>query len=318
MAYNKTYINNRIISRQEEYPMKQTDFYTRKNPLTEYRTGGYPAQKQPYPGVQKKMDPVPDCGETSYFGSGRLNGRKALITGGDSGIGRAAAIAYAREGADVAIAYLPAEEEDAREVKEYIEKEGKKAVLLPGDLRDEAYAAGLAPKAHKELGGLDILALVAGQQVATKSLEEISTEQLQSVFGVNVFSLFWVVKSALPLLPEGASIITTTSIQAYEPSRHLPDYAATKGAIKAFTQSLAEQLAPKGIRVNSVAPGPIWTALQVSGGQFQEALPKFGQKTPYKRAGQPVELSGLYVFLASQESSYITAEIFGVTGGDHT
>ena len=298
--------------------MKNTGFYTIKNPLTEYRTEGFPQQEQPYPGLQKKMDPVPDCGETSYFGSGRLKDRKALVTGGDSGIGRAAAIAYAREGADVAIAYLPEEEEDAQEVKAYIEKEGKKAVLLPGDLRNEEYATQMVKKAHAELGGLDILALVAGQQVATKSVDEISTKQLQSVFGVNVFSLFWVVKAALPLLPEGASIITTTSIQAYEPSRHLLDYASTKGAIKAFTQALAEQLAPKGVRVNSVAPGPIWTALQVSGGQFKEALPKFGQKTPYKRAGQPVELSGLYVFLASQESSYITAEIFGVTGGDHT
>lgn len=298
--------------------MKNSDFYALKNPLTEYRTEGFPRQKQPYPGLQKKMDPVPDCGETSYYGSGRLKGRKALVTGGDSGIGRAAAIAYAREGADVAIAYLPQEEEDAREVKGYIEKEGRKAVLLPGDLREESYAAEMVKTAHRQLGGLDILALVAGQQVATKSVDEITTEQLQSVFGVNVFSLFWVVKAALPLLPEGASIITTTSIQAYEPSRHLLDYASTKGAIKAFTQALAEQLAPRGIRVNSVAPGPIWTALQVSGGQFQEALPKFGQSTPYKRAGQPVELSGLYVFLASQESSYITAEIFGVTGGDHT
>ena len=213
---------------------------------------------------------------------------------------------------------MPLEEEDAREVRGCIEKAGKKAVLLPGDLRDEKYATDMVAKAHDQLGGLDILAMVAGQQIATKSVADISTEQLQSVFSVNVFSLFWIVKAALPLLPEGASIITTTSIQAYEPSRHLLDYASTKGAIKAFTQALAAQLAPKGIRVNSVAPGPIWTALQVSGGQLQDALPKFGQDTPYKRAGQPVELSGLYVFLASQESSYITAEIFGVTGGDHT
>ena len=296
---------------------EDTDFYKRKNPLTEYRTEGFPEQQQPYPGLQRDMDPVPDCGETSYKGSGRLKGRKALITGGDSGIGRAAAIAYAREGADIAIAYMPSEEKDAQDVKELLEKEGCKVVLLPGDLRDETYTTDMVKKAHQELGGLDILALVAGQQVATRSIEDISTDQLRSVFEVNVFSLFWAVKAALPLLPEGSSIITTTSIQAYEPSKHLTDYASTKGAIKAFTQALAQQIVAKGIRVNSVAPGPIWTALQVSGGQFPESLPEFGQKTPFKRAGQPVELAGLYVFLASQESSYITAEIFGVTGGDH-
>lgn len=263
------------------------------------------------------MDPVPDCGETSYVGTGRLKERKALVTGGDSGIGRAAAIAYAREGADVAINYLPAEEEDARDVKKLIEEAGRKAVLIPGDLSNESFNREMVEKAHKELGGLDILALVAGKQVATKSIADISTEQLESTFAINVFSLFWTIKTALPLMPEGSSIITTTSIQAYDPSKHLLDYASTKGAIKAFTQALAQQIAPKGIRVNSVAPGPIWTPLQISGGQFEEALPKFGKSTPFKRAGQPVELAGMYVFLASQESSYITAEIFGITGGDH-
>ena len=297
--------------------MNTNDFYTRRNPLTEYRSEAFPQQRQPYPGLQRAMDPVPDCGEKSYKGNGRLRNRKALVTGGDSGIGRAAAIAYAREGADVAINYLPFEEEDARDVQRLLAEEGKDIILIPGDLAEEGFCNSMVQEANARLGGLDILALVAGKQVACKSIEEIDSEQLRSVFAINVFSLFWTVKSALPLLPEGATIITTSSIQAYEPSGHLLDYASTKGAIKAFSQALAEQLAPRGIRVNVVAPGPIWTALQVSGGQFQEKLPKFGQNTPFKRAGQPVELAGLYVFLASQESSYITAEVFGVTGGSH-
>ncbi|MCD8349349.1 MAG: SDR family oxidoreductase [Planctomycetaceae bacterium] len=297
--------------------MSESDFYTMKNPVDEYRTEGFPKQKQPYPGVQKKMDPVPDCGEKTYKGNNRLPGRKALITGGDSGIGRAAAIAYAREGADIAINYLPAEEDDAKELKELLEKEKRTVHLIPGDLADEEFNKQMVKQAHEKLGGLDNIAMVAGHQVATKSIEDIDTEQLHRVFAINVYSMFWTVKAALPLLPPGSAIITTSSIQAYDPSKHLLDYASTKGAIKAFTQALGEQLIKKGIRVNSVAPGPIWTALQVSGGQFQEALPKFGQDTPFKRAGQPVELSGLYVFLASQESSYITSEVYGVTGGSH-
>ncbi|MCD8138308.1 MAG: SDR family oxidoreductase [Planctomycetaceae bacterium] len=297
--------------------MSDSEFYAMKNPVDEYRTEGFPKQKQPYPGVQKEMNPVPDCGEKSYKGNNRLPGRKALITGGDSGIGRAAAIAYAREGADIAINYLPAEEDDAKEVKELLEKEKRTVHLIPGDLADEEFNKKMVKEAHEKLGGLDIIALVAGHQVATKSIEDIDTEQLHRVFAINVYSMFWTVKAALPLLPPGSSIITTSSIQAYDPSKHLLDYASTKGAIKAFIQALGEQLIKKGIRVNSVAPGPIWTALQVSGGQFQEALPKFGQDTPFKRAGQPVELAGLYVFLASQESSYITSEVYGVTGGSH-
>ncbi len=300
-----------------ERRMSDSDFYAMKNPVDEYRTEGFPKQKQEYPGVQKEMKPVPDCGEKSYKGNNRLPGRKALITGGDSGIGRAAAIAYAREGADIAINYLPAEEDDAKEVKELLEKEKRTVHLIPGDLADEEFNKKMVKEANEKLGGLDIIALVAGHQVATKSIEDITTEQLHRVFAINVYSMFWTVKAALPLLPPGSSIITTSSIQAYDPSKHLLDYASTKGAIKAFTQALGEQLIKKGIRVNSVAPGPIWTALQVSGGQFQEALPKFGQDTPFKRAGQPVELSGLYVFLASQESSYITSEVYGVTGGSH-
>lgn len=289
-----------------------------QNPLDEYYTGDYPIQDQKAPGVQAQMKPHPDCGEESYVGHDRLKGRKALVTGGDSGIGRAAAIAYAREGADVAINYLPSEQEDAEEVARLIREAGRNAVLIPGDLKDEAFCKQMVEKAYKELGGLDILALVAGKQVAVESLEDLTTEQLRETFEINVFSLFWIVKAALPYLPAGSTIITTTSIQAYKPSESLLDYASTKAAILAFTRALAKQLAPKGIRVNGVAPGPIWTALQVCGGQLKDQLPEFGQETPLKRAGQPAELAGVYVLLASDESSFTTAEIYGVTGGNHT
>lgn len=288
-----------------------------QDPTTQYYTGDYPQQKQPYPGVQAKMDPVPDCGENSYVGSGRLKDRRALVTGGDSGIGRAAAIAYAREGADVAINYLPAEEEDAQQVKAQIEAAGRKAVLIPGDLSDESFARALPHKAKEQLGGLDILALVAGRQTAIEEIANLTTEQFIQTYTVNVFALFWITQEAIPLLPRGGSIITTSSIQAYQPSTHLLDYASTKAAILNYSRGLAKQVAEKGIRVNIVAPGPIWTALQISGGQPQEKLPQFGQQTPLKRAGQPAELAPVYVYLASQESSYVTAEVHGVTGGEH-
>ncbi len=297
--------------------MKKIEFEEMQNPVTQYRQEGYPKQKQDPPGVQADMTPKPDCGEESYIGHNRLEGRKALVTGGDSGIGRAAAIAYAREGADVAINYLPSEQQDAEEVAKIIEAEGRKAFLIPGDVSDENFCRQMVEVANEQLGGIDILALVAGKQVAVKDIQDITTEQLVKTFQTNVFSLFWTIKAALPLMPPGASIITTSSIQAYQPSPTLLDYAATKSAILAFTRALAKQVAEKGIRVNSVGPGPIWTALQISGGQPQEKIPEFGQDTPMKRAGQPVELAGVYVFLASQESSYVTAEIYGVTGGNH-
>ncbi|MDU2939755.1 MAG: SDR family oxidoreductase [Enterobacteriaceae bacterium] len=295
-------------------PKNQT---TPQDPTTQYHTGEYPKQKQPSPGVQAKMTPVPDCGEKSYVGSGRLKDRKVLVTGGDSGIGRAAAIAYAREGADVAINYLPAEEEDAQDVKALIEAEGRKAVLIPGDLSDETFARSLVHKAREALGGLDVLALVAGKQVAIEEIADLTSEQFQKTYAVNVFALFWITQEALPLLSPGASIITTSSIQAYQPSPHLLDYASTKAAILNYSRGLAKQVAEKGIRVNVVAPGPIWTALQISGGQPQEKLPEFGQQTPMKRAGQPAELAPIYVYLASHESSYVTAEVHGVCGGEH-
>ncbi len=298
--------------------MKKEKNENLKNPLTEYRQEGYEEQLQEYPGIQEEMNPVPDCGEKNYKGSGKLKGRKALITGGDSGIGRAAAIAYSREGADIAVNYMPEEQKDADSLKELLEKEGRKVVLIPGDLSKKDFCRQMVDKAKEELGGLDILALVAGKQAAQKSIDQITDEQLYKTFEINVFSLFWTVQAALPYLPAGATIITTSSIQAFQPSPTLLDYAATKSAIVAFTRALAKQVAEKGIRVNSVAPGPVWTVLQVSGGQPQEKLPKFGQDTPMKRAGQPVELAATYVLLASNDSSYTTAEVYGITGGNHT
>lgn len=287
------------------------------NPLDQHYTGKYPLKKQEAPGIQANMQPTPDCGEESYEGHRRLEGRKALITGGDSGIGRAVAIAYAREGADVAINYLPAEQKDAEEVAKLIREAGRKAVLIPGDISDEDFCKQMVQEANKQLDGLDILALIAGKQVAISEIENLDTDQLRKTFEINVFSLFWIVKEALPLLPPGATIITTASIQAYQPGKELLDYAATKSAIIAFTRALAKQVASKGIRANAVAPGPFWSALQITGGQLDEKIPEFGQNTPLKRAGQPVELAGVYVLLASPESSYTTAEVYGVTGGNH-
>ncbi|MFT8316804.1 MAG: SDR family oxidoreductase [Sporolactobacillus sp.] len=286
-----------------------------EDPTKLYISGTYPEQKQPRPGVQSKMKPIPDCGEKTYVGSGKLTGRKALITGGDSGIGRAAAIAYAREGADVVINYLPAEQEDALEVKDLIESAGKKAILLPGDLSDQAFCKSLVENAFRQLGGLDILTLVAGMQQAYPSIAEIPADVLRQTFEVNVFSLFWTVQAALPHLPNGSSIITTASVQAYNPNPELLSYAPTKSAIVAFTKGLAKELAPKGIRVNSIAPGPIWTPLQISGGQPAGSISKFGQSSPFKRAGQPAELASAYVLLASNDSSYVTGQVYGVTGG---
>lgn len=289
-----------------------------QNPKTQYATENFPKQYQEPPGLQTQMNPKPDCGETSYVGSGRLKGRKALVTGGDSGIGRAAAIAYAREGADVALNYLPEEQPDADEVKKLIEAEGQKAILIPGDLSNESFCKELVEQAHSELGGLDLLALIAGKQQAVESILDLQTEQLEKTFQINVYSLYWTVKAALPHLPEGASIITTSSVEGFNPNPILLDYAATKFAIIGFTKALSKQLADKGIRVNSIAPGPIWTPLQISGGQPQENIPEFGKSTPATpigRAGQPVELSATYVFLASTDSSYVTGQIYGITGG---
>lgn len=262
------------------------------------------------------MDPRPDHGEKSYKGSDRLAGRKALITGGDSGIGRAAAIAFAREGADVAIAYLPEEESDAKEVIELIQAEGRKALAFPGDLREEAVCQKLITDSVKGLGGLDILVSNAAKQVFVPSLLDVTTEQFEATFRTNVYAMFWLTKAAIPHLPAGASIIITASIQAYDPSPGLVDYAQTKACNVSFAKSMAKQLAEKGIRVNAVAPGPFWTPLQPSGGQTQEALEQFGAKAPLGRPGQPAELAATYVLLASSEATYITGEVVGNVGGD--
>lgn len=298
--------------------MKKEEKNILQNPLDAYYNGEYEKQPQEAPGIQSRMKPRPDCGEESYRGHHRLEGRKALVTGGDSGIGRAAAIAFAREGADVALNYLPAEQSDAEEVARYIEEAGRRAILIPGDLKDEDFCRQLVQEAAEKLEGLDILALVAGKQVATKNIADLSTRQLVETFQTNVFSLYWIVKAALPYLKPGSSIITTSSIQAFDPNPELADYAATKAAIVSFTRSMGKQLAPQGIRVNSVAPGPVWTPLQISGAQPEEAIPHFGRNTPLKRAGQPAELAAAYVLLASNESSYTTAEVYGITGGHHT
>lgn len=289
---------------------------TNNDPRTKYYHDKFPVQHQPIPGIQSKMTPVPDCGETTYQGSGKLSGKKALITGGDSGIGRAAAIAYAREGADVAINYHPDEESDAQAVKTLIEATGQKAVLLPADLSNEANSKQIVEDAVQALGGLDILVLNAGRQVVVEDIKDLTSEELLLTFHVNFFSQIWSVQAALPHLTAGASIITTSSIQAFDPSSNLLQYAATKAAIFNVSKALAKQLAEQGIRVNSVAPGPIWTPLQVVCGWDDESLTTFGEQSLFKRAGQPAELANVYVFLASDEASYVTGQIYGITGGE--
>jgi NAD(P)-dependent dehydrogenase (short-subunit alcohol dehydrogenase family) len=285
------------------------------DPTTRFPKPPFKEQSQPWPGLASKMTPRPDHGETSYRGSGRLAGRKALITGGDSGMGRAAAIAYAREGADVAINYLPAEEPDAREVIELIKKEGRIGLAIPGDLRDEKFCQQLVEQAVKGLGGLDIVVNNAGRQQTHASILDISTEQFDWTMKTNIYAPFWIIKAALPHLKPGSAIIGTTSEQAYDPSGELYDYAQTKAATTNYVKSLAKQLGPKGIRVNGVAPGPIWTALQVSGGATMEKLKKFGGNTPLGRPGQPAELASIYVQLAAPDASFATGQVYGSSGG---
>jgi len=287
----------------------------KQDPTTQYPRPPFRPQRQAPPGLAGKMDPRPDHGETSYRGSGRLVGRKALLTGGDSGIGRAAAIAFAREGADVAINYLPVEEPDAREVIDLIRAEGCKAVAIPGDIRDEGFCRRLVANAVRNLNGLDILVNNAAMQTAQPSIADLTTEQFDSTFKTNVYAMFWITKAAMPHLEPGAAIINTASVQAYDPSPMLLDYAQTKACIVAFTKSLAKQVAKQGIRVNAVAPGPFWTPLELSGGLPPDEIPAFGGHTPLGRPGQPAELGPLYVLLASQESSYATGQVFGESGG---
>ena len=298
------------------HPNLPTDAPRLLDPLEQYPRPPFPRQPMPRPGTTEEMDPRPDHGETSYVGSGRLRGRRALITGGDSGIGRAAAIAFAREGADVVFGYLAEEEANARQVEELIRAEGRVGVGIAGDISGEAFCLELVERAAELLGGgIDILVNNAGRQTHQKTIDELTTEQFTNTFKVNVFAPFWLSKATLKYMPAGGSIINTASIQSFDPSPGLLDYAQTKACNVSFTKALAAQLAERGIRVNAVAPGPFWTPLQPSGGQPQDKIEEFGSSTLLGRPGQPVECAPVYVLLASPEGSYITGETFGLTGG---
>ncbi|HEY4212611.1 MAG TPA: SDR family oxidoreductase [Steroidobacteraceae bacterium] len=286
-----------------------------KDPRTLYPKPPFKEQSQPWPGLASQMDPRPDHGEKTYRGSGRLTGRKALITGGDSGMGRAAAIAYAREGADVAINYFPTEEPDAREVIRLIEEAGRTGVSIPGDLRDETFCQRLVAEAVQKLGGLDIVVCNAGRQQSHPSILDISSEDFDATMKTNIYAPFWIIKAALPHLQPGACIIGTTSEQAYDPSAELYDYAQTKAATMNYVKSLAKQLGGRGIRVNGVAPGPIWTPLQISGGASVQKYKSFGSATVLGRPGQPAELASIYVQLAASDASFATGNIYGSGGG---
>lgn len=285
------------------------------DPVSRYPTEPFPEQRQEWPALQREMRPVPDCGERSYRGSGRLQGRKALITGGDSGIGRAAAIAYAREGADVAINYYPTEEPDAQDVARLLRAEGHRIELMPGDLIDPAFCQALPGRAGRALGGLDIVVNNAAYQQSKTSIAEISAEQFDRTMKINVYAIFYISKAAVALMKAGSSIINTVSVNSVDPGEELLDYATTKGAAMIFTKGLAKQVARKGIRVNAVAPGPVWTPLQVAGGQLPGKLGEFGQKTPMGRAGQPAELASLFVTLAETGTSFTTGSAFSANGG---
>lgn len=288
-----------------------------QDPRKAYAAPPYPPaspQQNPWPGLTGLMNPRPDHGEKSYVGSGRLAGRKALITGGDSGIGHAVALAFAREGADICINYLPFEESDAQEVAQQVRAAGRNILLIPGDICSESFCEQLVSQASSALGGLDILVNNAAKQQAQKSILDITTEQFDQTMKTNLYAMFWITKAAVRLMQPGACIINTASVVAYETPASLLDYTATKGAIVAFTKSLAKQLAKNGIRVNAVAPGPYWTPLQPSGGQLGEKIPAFGLDTPMGRPGQPAEIAPIYVLLASSESSYTTGAVFGSTG----
>jgi NAD(P)-dependent dehydrogenase (short-subunit alcohol dehydrogenase family) len=294
---------------------RSEDQYTPSDPTQQYRTEDFGEQQIEHPGLTQDMDIAPDHGEESYRGSGRLDGKRAVITGGDSGIGRAVAIAFAREGADVVLAYLEDEEPDAQETARWVQEAGRRAVLVPGDLQEESHCRAVVQRAVDEMGGIDILVNNAAYQMTLESgIESLTTEQLERTYRTNIFALVWLCQAALPHLQPGSSIINTSSIQAYQPSPHLLDYASTKAAIVNVTKNLAQDLAERGIRVNSVAPGPIWTPL-IPATMSAEKVDTFGQQTPIGRAGQPAELAPAYVFFASQESSYVTGEILGVTGG---
>jgi NAD(P)-dependent dehydrogenase (short-subunit alcohol dehydrogenase family) len=292
------------------------DQHGQQDPQDQFRTPGTQDSGQiSHPGTTGDMDVEPDHGEDTYRGSGRLTGKRAIITGGDSGIGRAVAIAFAREGADVLIAYLPEEEDDAHETAQLVEKAGRKAITVPGDIRDEVHCTGIVETAVSQLGGLDILVNNAAFQMAQPGgITDITTEQFDRVMKTNLYAMFWLSKAAAPHMQPGSTIINTASIQAYQSSPELLDYATTKAGIVAFTKALAAGLADQGIRVNAVAPGPIWTPL-IPATMPADKVESFGADTPMGRAGQPAELAPAYVFFASQESSYVSGEVLGVTGG---
>lgn len=287
-----------------------------QDPQTKYPQPPQPEQQQAVPGTETEMQLKPDHGETSYRGSGKLTGRKAIITGGDSGIGRAIAIAFAREGADVLISYLN-EDEDAQETAKYVEEAGRKAVLVPGDISEEAHCKTLVQRALDEFGGVDILVNNAAFQMSRDSLQEISTQEWDRTFKTNIYPMFWLCKAAEKHLKPGSTVVNTTSVNAYKAPPKLIAYSATKAAIQNFTASLAQLWAEKGIRVNCVAPGPIWTPL-IPATMPSEQVKSFGEEVPMKRAGQPAELAPIYVLLASDDSSYMTGSTTQVTGGSPT
>lgn len=290
------------------------DMYTMQDPTTQFPRPPFPPQQQSAPGDVREMDPAPDHGETSYVGLGRLPGRRALVTGADSGIGRAVAIAFAREGADVALSYLPEEQAQAEEVAALIEEEGRTAVLIPGDLQQEAANAHAVAKTVEELGGIDILVLNAGTMPTVDSIDDFETETFDHVVKANLYPLFWLTKAASPHLEPGSAIIATSSVQGFIPSPQLAEYAVSKAGIANWVRAVGQQLIERGIRVNGVAPGPVWTPLQPA---FvpNEKIESFGEQTAIGRAGQPVELAPAFVFLASQEASYVIGETIAVTGG---
>jgi len=302
-------------AQQSEGSENNTPRTTKSDPRSNHPSPPFAEQTQPWPGLANRMTPKPDHGESTYRGSGRLAGRRALITGGDSGMGRAAAIAYAREGADVAINYLPVEEPDAREVIALIQAAGRTGVAIPGDLRDRAFCQRLVTEAREKLGGLDIIVCNAGRQQARTSILDISDEDFDATMKTNIYAPFYIIKAALPHLGEGSCIIGTTSEQAYDPDPDLYDYAQTKAATMNYVKSLAKQLGPRGIRVNAVAPGPIWTPLQISGGAPVQKYTHFGSTTALGRPGQPVELASIYVQLAASDASFTTGNVYGAGGG---
>ena len=291
------------------------DQFSQQDPTQQHAQPGSGSETVRYPGRTEEMDVQPDHGEQTYRGIGRLEGKKAVITGGDSGIGRAVSLTFAREGADLLISYLESEEQDAQKTVALVEEAGRRAVTVPGDIREEAHCRHIVDRAVEEFGHIDVLVSNAAYQMSRSGgIADITTDQLDRVFKTNVYAMFWLCKAAIPHMPPGSTIITSSSVQAFQPSPHLLDYAASKGAIVNFTKALGQNLVEKGIRVNSVAPGPVWTPL-IPATMPEEMIESFGQQSPMGRAAQPAELAPIYVFLASQESSYITSEILGVTGG---